>query len=95
MDDKVLELAKDMTYNEVAEVKQRVEWLGLITQLQNLIKSKQPDIEQMMAEYNKPAEIFELYMQYNQAVSNIIESLHRKEQDKLARKFHEEQGVQS
>jgi|TARA_Y100001938_G_C7866493_1_gene318170 arginine utilization protein RocB len=95
MDDKVLELAKAMTYNEVAEVKQRVEWLGLITQLQNLIKSKQPDIEQMMAEYNKPAEIFELYMQYNQAVSNIIESLHRKEQDKLARKFHEEQGVQS
>jgi hypothetical protein len=93
MDDKVLELAKAMTYNEVAEVKQRVEWLGLITQLQNLIKSKQPDIEQMMVEYNKPTEIFELYMQYNQAVSSIIESLHRKEQDKLARHFHEEQGV--
>jgi hypothetical protein len=95
MDDKVLELAKAMTYNEVAEVKQRVEWLGLITQLLSLIKTKQPDIEQMMAEYNEPTEIFNLYMQYNQAVSHTIESLHRKEQDKLARQFHEEQGVQS
>lgn len=95
MDDRIIPMSKAMTYNEIAEQGERVEWLGLIIQLQDLLEAKRPDLNALFKKYNMQAEsdLANHRIDFDIKTKYIFESLARKESCELNRIFQKGEGV--
>ena len=95
MDDRIIPMSKAMTYNDIAEQGERVEWLGLIIQLQDLIEAKRPELDMLFQKYNMKAEsdIANHRIDLDIKTKYIFESLARKESCELNRNFQKGEGI--
>lgn len=95
MDDRIIPMSKAMTYNEISEQGHRVEWLGLIIQLQDLLEAKRPELDMLFKKYNMQAEseLANYRIDLDIKTKYIFESLARKESCELTRNFQKGEGI--
>jgi len=95
MDERIIPMSKAMTFNEIAQQGERVEWLGLIIQLQDLVEAKRPDLDMLFKKYNMEAEseLAKYRVELDIKTKYIFESLARKESCELSRNFQKGEGI--